>query len=193
MASETPALNSSLVGFSSKISDPAFARYTRNTRRWRITFSWGLAVVAIIGFTFAGATGADNLQNPEAFYYGLAIGSMFLFIGFLSSLGGKEPTWDGVVVDKSVTLKSKKSGVIYTEYAVAIRDLGGNVHSLAYEDSDAKFNYFHVGDRVRYHGGLKTFEKYDKSADTVIFCNACSTLCDIHDEYCFRCKCPLLK
>ncbi len=193
MTKRIAALNDPLVGFSPKINDPAFARYVRNTRRWRVAFSWGLAVTAVAGFTLAGATGADGLHNPQAFYCGLTIGFMFLFIGFLSSYGRKEPTWDGVVVDKSFNLKNKKSGGICTKYVVTVKDLVGNTHQMVYEDSDAKFNYYKVGDQVRYHGSLKTYEKHDKSSDTIIFCNACSTLCDIGDDYCFRCRCPLLK
>ncbi len=46
---------------------------------------------------------------------------------------------------------------------------------------------------VGLHAGLKSLEKYDKTGDKFIPCNACGTLCDISDEICFRCKCPLLK
>ncbi|HNW03847.1 MAG TPA: hypothetical protein PKI76_00485 [Oscillospiraceae bacterium] len=46
---------------------------------------------------------------------------------------------------------------------------------------------------MRHHAGLSTLEKYDKTGDRFIPCNACGTLCDIQEDYCFRCKCPLLK
>ena len=52
---------------------------------------------------------------------------------------------------------------------------------------------YQIGDRVRYHGGINSYEKYDKTGDKIIPCNACGTLCDIHEDYCYRCKCPLLK
>ena len=55
------------------------------------------------------------------------------------------------------------------------------------------YNYFAIGDRVRHHAGLNSYEKYDKTGDAFIPCNACGTLCDMSDEICFRCKCPLLK
>ena len=61
------------------------------------------------------------------------------------------------------------------------------------EDDRTVFDYFQVGDRVRHHAGLNSYEKYDKSHDSIIFCNACATLCQISDDVCWRCKCPLLK
>jgi len=64
---------------------------------------------------------------------------------------------------------------------------------LTAEDDDTVYNYYQTGDRVRHHGGLNSFEKYDKSQDDIVFCNACASLNDINDEYCFRCNCPLLK
>ena len=66
-------------------------------------------------------------------------------------------------------------------------------HRLTAEDDRTVFDYFQVGDHVRHHAGLNSYEKYDKSQDSIIFCNACATLCQISDDVCFRCKCPLLK
>ena len=52
---------------------------------------------------------------------------------------------------------------------------------------------YHIGDRVRHLAKLNSYEKYDKTKDSIIFCIACGTLCDIADDTCCRCKCPLLK
>lgn len=62
-----------------------------------------------------------------------------------------------------------------------------------WKDSDTLFNYFNIGDRVRHHAGLNSCEKYDKTGDAFIPCSACATLCDVGEDYCFRCKCLLLK
>jgi len=61
------------------------------------------------------------------------------------------------------------------------------------QDNASFYNYYRIGERVRHHAGLNSYEKFDKSSETHLFCNACGTLCDINDDYCFRCKCPLLK
>lgn len=80
------------------------------------------------------------------------------------------------------------------EYVVHIKEDGnGKDHQLISEDDDTKYNYFQVKEKVRHHSGLNSYEKYDKSKDTIVFCNACGTKCDIKKDVCFRCKSPLLK
>jgi len=81
----------------------------------------------------------------------------------------------------------------YMVFSVLIRSEDGKVHSLKVEDDDTVYNYFQIGDQVRHHKGLNSYEKFDKSKDDIIFCNACATLHDIQEEYCLRCGCPLLK
>ncbi len=52
-------------------------------------------------------------------------------------------------------------------------DGNGKDHQLISEDDDTKYNYFQVKEKVRHHSGLNSYEKYDKSKDTIVFCNAC--------------------
>ncbi len=193
--------NCGRVGFSDSINDPAFAKYIKNTNRWAGIFAVIIAIAAIIGFYIAGENSSE-MDNPESLYIGLGIGGMFLLIALFTVIGRKRSrTWDGSVIDKTVKKKSRRRSTgdddsyveYYTEYVVAIREDGGKVHRLVQEDDDTVFNYYHIGDRVRHHAGLKSYEKYDKSQDSIIFCNACGSLCDIKDDVCFRCKCPLLK
>lgn len=97
-----------------------------------------------------------------------------------------------------ITRRQKDSnGQYYTErytlYTVVFKTDQGKIEKRSREDDDLVYNYFEIGDRVRHHKGLGTLEKYDKSKDSIIFCNACSTLNDINDEKCYRCSCPLLK
>lgn len=192
------------VGYSRRINDPAFSGYVKNNNRWSAVFSAILALIAVIGFYIYGETGAE-MENPEALYIGLGIGGMFLAIALLQIRGRKRSkTWDGVVADKTISKKDRRQSTgsgdndyyihYYTEYTVVVRENdSGKTHRMAAEDDDTIFNYYQVGDKVRRHGGLNSYEKYDKSMDSVIFCNACGTLCDINDEVCFRCQCPLLK
>lgn len=193
-----------MTGFSDRINDPCFAKYLKNSNRWAAIFAVGLAVIAVSGFTIAGALGLDNMENPQALFQGLGVGGMFLLIAMFTIIGRKRNrSWDGAVVDKKITKKRKKRSsndssddyyyADYLEYLVLIRADDGKTHRIVNENDDTQYNYYRVGDRVRHHGGLNSYEKYDKSGDSIIFCNACATLCDINDEYCFRCKCPLLK
>ncbi len=190
-----------LAGFSPRINDPAFEKYIKNTNRWAWLFSIIIAIAAVVGFFIYGETSSE-MENPEALYIGLGIGGMFLVIALLTVLGRKKSTtWDGTVVDKRVQQKRRKkhSGdddyywSDYTEFTVYIRSDRGKTETISAEDDDTKYNYYRIGDRVRHHAGINSYEKFDKSGDAIIFCNACASLNDIHEDYCFRCKCPLLK
>lgn len=170
-------------------------KYVKNANRWAAIFSIILAVAAIIGFYIAGEAGVDNMENPQALYIGFGIGGMFLTIALFQIIGRKRSkTWDGTVVDKQVKKKRRKrrsgedniSYEDYLEYTVFIRANGGKTHRIVADDDDTLYNYYRIGDRVRHHAGLNTFEKYDKTDDKFIPCNACATLCDIGDDVCFR-------
>jgi hypothetical protein len=190
-----------LIGFSNKINDPAFARYIKNSNRYSAFFALGLAVIAIVGFTIAGAVGSD-LDNPQAFFIGLTVGAVFVVIALIQIRGRrKSKTWDGAIIDKRVDKKKRKVHTTrdhyywqeYLDYMVVIASDYGKKHEIHVEDDDTVYNYYKIGDRVRHHKGLNSYEKYDKSKDDIIFCAACAGLNDINDDYCHRCKCPLLK
>lgn len=176
------------MAYSLKIHDPAFDRFIKNTRDYRYQFAFGLAIVAIIGFYLYGEF-SDEMDNPEALYIGLGIGGMFFLIGLFSAFSGKkEPTWDGEVVEKEILeVKGKSVFVIYIEDAYKKR------HEIRSENDATLYDYYRIGEKVRYHGKLKTYEKFDKSGDDIIFCNACSFMHDIEEHICRNCGCPLLK
>jgi len=194
-------VSSGTVGFSWKINDPAFAKYIKSSNRWSGIFAFILAVAAVIGFFIYGETSSE-MENPQALYIGFGIGGMFLLIALLQIIGrGKSKTWDGIVVDKRVKKKRRKQRtgdddfywVDYMEYVVFIKSDNGKKHQIRVEDDDTVYNYYQVGDKVRHHKGLNTYEKYDKSRDKFIICNACASINDIQHDVCSRCKCPLLK
>jgi hypothetical protein len=197
----TSFLDLALIGFSERIHDPAFASYQRQATAWSFIFAGILAVVVIVGFFIYGQTSSE-MDNPQALFIGLGIGGMFLTIALLSTISrAMVKQWDGVVIDKKIEKKTRRqkdsNGQYYTErytlYTVVFKTDQGKIEKRSREDDDLVYNYFEIGDRVRHHKGLGTLEKYDKSKDSIIFCNACSTLNDINDEKCYRCSCPLLK
>ncbi|MBN2287035.1 MAG: hypothetical protein JXQ26_04780 [Tissierellales bacterium] len=193
-----------MPGYSDKINHPAFKKYIKSRKQYALIFSIGLAIIAIIGFYIYGETSYE-MDNPEALYIGLGIGGMFLLIGLYSVLQiNKSKTWDGRVKDKAIRHKRRKiynTGdkndfywQSYIEYTVFIQsDSGKLITEITSEDDDTLYRYYNIGERVRHHGGLNSYEKYDKSKDDIIFCNACASLNDINEDYCHRCHCPLLK
>lgn len=182
--------------YSDRIRDPAFRKYIRDANRYAQWFSLGLAIVAVLGFAIYGQV-SDEMDDPQAMGIGLAIGAMFLAIGIGSTRGRKKSTtWDGTVIDKSRRRTTKRTGSSWAggiEYTVTIQSDSGTLVHLTAEDDATVYDYYKVGDRVRRHQGLNSFEKFDKTGDSIIFCNACATLNDIREETCWRCSCPLLK
>lgn len=189
------------MAYSNRSNDPAFAKYQAASRRYAVIFSLILAVAAVLGFTVYGATSRE-MDNPEALYIGLGIGGMFIAIALITNRSKKgAKSWDGKVCDKQVEKKQRRRNATdpdyhmreYLLYKVIIRSDAGKMHEITAENDDTLYNYYQVGDRVRYHGNLRSYEKYDKSKDTIIFCNACATLNEMSDDRCHRCNCPLLK
>ena len=186
------------MSYSSKIYDQAFDKYLQNTKNWRFQFSLILAVMAIVGFLLYGAL-SDEMDNPEALEIGLVIGLLFVLIGFFSGKSDyHKRNWDGVVVDKKIKKTYKDIGELGSKaerysFSVFIKSESGKVHEKWSENDDTVYNYYKIGDKVRYHARLKSFEKFDKSGDTIIFCNACAFLHDFDEKVCRNCGCPLLK
>jgi len=156
-------------------------------------------VIAVIAFPVYGEISGE-MEMPYSFFYGLGIGGMFVAIAFFQVISkSRDSTWDGVVVDKQIYDRRRfdnnsDSYTTYTDYEYAVRrDDNGKVYTHSTENDATVYNYYKIGDKVRHHKGLGLYEKYDKSKDTFLFCTACSSINEITDEYCFRCKCPLLK
>lgn len=189
-----------LVGYSERINDPAFTKYLRNVTSWSFIFAGILSVIVIVSFYIYGENSIE-MDNPEALFIGLGIAGMFLSIALITTLlRAADKTYDAVVIDKKVEKKRRreKSGDDYyirkyTSYTVTFKTDKGKIINQSVEDDATTYNYFNIGDKVRHHKGLNSWEKYDKSQDTIIFCSACGTLHDITDDKCYRCSCPLLK
>jgi hypothetical protein len=190
-----------LIGFSQRINDPAFKRYQKNRTLWTVYFTIGISMIAVIGFYLYGVY-SQEIDNPEATYVGIIIAGMFLLIAFYQIINYRiSGTWDGVVIDKKNEQRQRKMYTTdeeynweeYKVYTIIIQSDKNKLHTMRSEDDTTMFNYFQIGDRVRHHGGLNSFEKYDKSKDTIIFCNACGSMNNIEEDHCIRCHCPLLK
>lgn len=136
---------------------------------------------------------------PYSLYYGLGIGGMFIAIAVAQAISKSfDSTWDGVVVDKKFYQRQRRNKdtemyTTYTIYEYKVKRDNGKIYSHRTENNDTIYNYYNIGDRVRHHKGFPGYEKYDKSADTFLFCTACATINNREDELCSLCKCPLLK
>ena len=193
-------MNESPVGFSEKINDPAYDKYRKSSRKWSYIFSLILAAIAVIAFPVYGSVSGD-IDFPYSLFYGLGIGGMFIVIAVLQDMKKrKDTTWEGKVIDKKIYDKTEvqRAGnrnrtIHYNLYVLKIMRDNGKIYTQKYRDNPTIFNYYEIGDRVKHHKGFNIYEKYDKSKDSEIICIACGTFNDVHDDFCKRCKVPLLK
>lgn len=190
--------NTGLIGFSAKINDPAFDKYKKSSRRYAFIFAGILAVIALVALpVYASSTG--QMEVGEAIIYGAIIGGIFLFIALIQTIkASADSTWDGVVIDKFSRKRTSydSSNDIhrhYTEFILKVKRNNGKVYTHKTIDLPGAYDYYNIGEKVRHHKGFQYYEKYDKSRDEYIMCTACMTFNEIQNDYCKRCKCPLLK
>lgn len=74
-----------LIGFSQKISDPAFASYRKKSIAWSVIFSLILFIIAAVGFPIYGNMSGE-IDWPNSLFYGFGIGGMFVVIALLQTL-----------------------------------------------------------------------------------------------------------
>lgn len=162
-----------------------------------------MSVAALYGFRYWG----EKTDDPEFAWVGVLLAGFFAVSAVVMVLrNSMNKTFDGVVVDKRVrdlrhrdyestglvTLSIGDSRGRNFQHIIVVRDNRGRKHKKNVRTPEA-FNYFQIGDRVRYHGKLGTLEKYDKSRDRIILCNVCERVNDIREDKCKRCKAPLFK
>lgn len=197
LSQESQPRANGLMGFSSKISDPAFVSYKKKSVAWAFIFAGILAIIAIFAFPIYGNKSGE-IEWPNSLFYGIGIGGMFLLIATLQTLKkGIDKTWDGEVIYKdayTVRERNDNGSLHYHKmYVMKIRKDSGGTKKHKWRDIPGVYDYYNVGDRVRHHKGFSYYEKYDKSNDNQIMCAACMSFIDIDKDICPRCKCPLLK
>lgn len=186
-----------LIGFSPKISDPAFKSYQKKSVAWSLIFSGTLAIIAVIGFPIYGNISGD-IEWPGSLFYGFGIGGMFIAIALMQTVKkALDKTWDGEVISKDIYIikERDRNGFVHHRkiYVIKIRKDSGGIKKHKWRNTPGLYDYYNTGDRVRHHKGFLYYEKYDKSGDGQIMCAACLSIQDISKDICPRCKCPLLK
>lgn len=176
------------MAFSEKFDDPCFNRYRRHYRINIMIWTGGLMAAALIGF-YIYAQDQSGDDQTEAYISGSVIATMFFLIGLYAIFDKrKKRDWIGEVVEKRID-KVKGDDV----YRIFIEHSNGKIHERNATNDSTRYDYYKIGDLIKYHGKLNSIEKFDKSEDEIIFCNACSYLNDIEEDRCVMCKCVLLK
>ncbi len=190
---------SQLVGYSDKINDPRYQRFQESNKKGTLIFSIVISIIALVGFPIYSTT-SNDMDIATSLLIGLFLAVIFMAIAFVQLYKQKKDfTWDGVVVDKKMRERQHQQHPddqhmqYYTEYVLKVKRNDGRVITHRNKNNPNLYNYLNIGDYVRHHKGFHIYEKYDKSNDKVIICVACSTINNIENELCTKCKCPLLK
>ena len=187
-----------LVGWSDVANSPEMVETIKKNKRSAVGWTWVFTLLFPVGFLIAGLL-SDEVPLNEALIIGIGLGLLILAINLWRIAGMKKPVWDGVVMKKVEKKRYKRdnddvSSQSYMEYIVLIRTERGKKKRIVERQRDrAMYDYLDVGDRVRYHSALETYEKYDKSKDQVIYCNVCRLRNSIRNDRCERCNNLLFK
>ena len=200
-AETPPSRPAGPVGFSDRCSHPEILQAASSSRRTSVGCMSILVLVPLIGFPLAGLL-MDDFPLGEALVIGPGIAIIMLVVNLLALRSSRKPAWEGVVTDKFRKEKQQRhsgsdgdeSYTTYMEYTTVIRTVSGKKKTIVEHDSGRDmYEYFSVGDRLRFHPAFGTYEKYDKSADRFIYCNVCRRKNPMANDRCSHCNNLLFK
>ncbi|MBC3797310.1 zinc-ribbon domain-containing protein [Acetobacterium tundrae] len=185
----------SLVGWSTHWQDPEIMAAVKKKNATAVGFAWALALVFPIGFLIAGLL-IKTMPLAGGLIIGIVLGIVMLGINMFYIKTRKNQIWEGVITEKYELNKhadDDSDDDDDIEYVLVVQKTNGQKHKMIYNNRREMYDYFEIGDRIRYHSGLSTYEKYDKSRDHIIYCNVCSAENLISNDRCDCCNSPLFK
>lgn len=186
------------VGWSTRYEDPEIIAVVKKKNRAGISYAWALVLVFPIGFLVAGLF-IKTMPLGGGLIVGVALGLLMAVINMFYIRNQRKQIWEGVITEKYQKEtpgdddnddSDQDDG---TDYVLVVQKTNGRSHHMIYHNRREIYDYFQVGDRVRYYVGLSTYEKYDKSGDTIIYCNVCSAENPISNDRCEVCNNLLFK
>ena len=191
------------VGYSHVINSPEFLlcvkKHHKRSRRAAIVFTILLPLL--------GASGGAVIGEGSA--AGIVIGTILGFAGIavLWSLTEKEKkkkralpdAIDGTITN--INYYGSGGGIgeggdaekKYTAAKITLVDSAGREHDVEIKFRNEIYNYYKIGEAVRYHTKINFPEKYDKSRDSYSVCALCLYKEAVHGDRCPVCDAPLLK
>ena len=194
-----PVCDPNLVGFSQRINAPVFRELEKTSIRKNLII--GLIVsLALFLFFQVFPFFMKDFTRPIALIVGCLVGGGVLIHTLTSSAkrASAKPL-DGEVANKKITEHNKLRASTTYSHTITFNLVGGGRKKIKKTlltgqlDAWDMMIYLNIGDRVRYHGRLDYFEKYDKSRDTEIPCAGCRKYVDIRPDNCPNCRAPIIK
>ncbi len=183
-----------LSGWSDKLDDPMIQKAALRQKKSARMFGIIFGIIFPVGFIVAGLL-IDSIPLKLAVIVGFALGLIMVAISYIRLFSLNKPIWEGTVADKTSVehFDKKNKDKARIDYTVVFHGNGGGRKKLRVKNDSSFYDYYHVGDKVRYYPVFGTFEKRDKTNDDIIFCNVCSAKNPISNRKCDRCKSPLFK
>lgn len=182
-----------LVGWSTCYQNPEIVAVVKKKNKSFIGYAWALVLVFPIGFLIAGLF-LQTRSLVGGLVIGFGLGLVMVVINMLYVKNRRNQIWEGVIAEKyQKETSDDDSDQIDTDYVLVVEKTDGQKHPIIYQNRRELYDYFQIGDRVRYYVGLATYEKYDKSKDQIIYCNVCLTENPISNERCKNCHNLLFK
>ncbi|MBU4439398.1 MAG: zinc-ribbon domain-containing protein [Acetobacterium sp.] len=183
----------SLVGWSTCYQNPEIVAVVKKKNKSFIGYVWALVLVFPLGFLIAGLF-LKTMSLVGGLIIGLVLGMLMVVINMIFIKNRRNQIWEGVITEKyQKETAEEESDHIDTDYVLMIEKSDGQKHPMIYQNRREMYDYYNIGDRVRYYVGLATYEKYDKSKDQIIYCNVCLTENPISNERCENCNNLLFK
>lgn len=190
---------SNLIGFSQRHTHLEILAAGQKNKKFGVRFMLVLLLFPLIGFPIAGLL-MEDFPFGESVIIGVGITLIMLIFNLFALRKSQKPIWEGAVVNKYSKERYEhrgsedSNGRTYTEYTTVITTDAGKKKTIVEKDSGRHmYDYLSVGDRVRFHPMFGTYEKYDKSKHSIIYCNVCSMRNPIVNDHCERCDNLLFK
>ena len=187
-----------LVGFSELYNSPEILAAAAKNRKSNIGCMWILAFAPLVILSILGLL-VEELPLTDALIIGGVIALFVLIVGFFVSRSAKKPMWEGTVTRKYSKEKMERIAKDnsdyrrYTAFYTEFTSDDGRKSTVQGKDDRRIYDYFDLGDRVRYHPRFGAYEKYDKSKDRIIYCAVCNAMNPIQNDRCKKCGNLLFK
>lgn len=188
------------IGYSARISDPAYARKAPQKEKGSLKYL--LFVVPLLVFV---ALWQGQVIGTWLFAALVALSVVFMLPPILKERREAEDrTFDGTItsVERREPVSSADIRKINQEtrdrmifHTIRIKDEQDKQHTFEQMGGLATDlrTYYQPGGRVRHHKGFMLPEKYDKSQDEEIICIICGRMNAMDSRKCSECGAPLLK
>ena len=161
------------IGYSTHADDPSFKSFKNKS----VIFGFIFLIIASLIIAAVLLVGQHVSISNAVTVVGIIWAFDLIWLIFSTR---KKKDWEGVVESKNSYTETQRSNdsdgnesIRHTNvYKIIFRTTDGKKKTLKDLNNSNRYDYFNIGDRLRFIGKLRYYEKYDKSRDPFIPCAA---------------------